>query len=103
MTGADQAAGAVGQVLWSRSRGLVLSASRLPAAPGSKSYHVWLNTNAAAVSAGTFVPDAEGRATLVTENPANVPVPVTAISVTLEPAGATAPSAPPVLARVVQQ
>jgi hypothetical protein len=100
VTGADHAAGAYGQVLWSRSRGLVLSASRLPAAPAGKTYHVWFNTNAAPVSVGSFAPDSEGRATLVTENPANVPVPVTAISVTLEPAGGTtAPSGPPVLAR----
>jgi hypothetical protein len=99
LAGAGPAADAYGQLLWSRSRGLVLSASRLPAAPEGKNYHVWLNTNGAQMSAGSFVPDAAGRATLVTENPANVPVPVTSISVTLEAVGATAPLGPAVLVR----
>src|SRR5262249_7693495 len=34
------------QVLWSRTRGLVLSASRLPAAPPESIYQLWLKTNA---------------------------------------------------------
>jgi hypothetical protein len=101
--GAEPSAGAFGQILWSRSRGLVLSASRLPAVPAGKTYHVWLNTPAAPVSAGSFLPDTDGRATLVTENPASVPVPVTSISVTVEVAsGAAAPTGPPVLTRAPQ-
>jgi hypothetical protein len=103
LTGTEPAAGAYGQVLWSRSRGLVLSASHLPPASAGRIYHAWLGTNAAPVSAGSFAPDSDGRATLVTENPPNVPVPVTAIFVTVEAAaGASTPSSPPVLARAVQ-
>jgi hypothetical protein len=44
------------QVLWSRTRGLVLSASRLPPAPPDTTYQLWLTTSAEPVSGGLFVP-----------------------------------------------
>lgn len=88
------------QLLWSRSRGIVFSASRLPAPAAGSVYQIWLLTTADAVSAGTFTPDASGRATLATNSPPNVPRPVTAVTVTVEPApGAAAPSGTAILAR----
>ena len=78
------------QVLWSRTRGVVLSASRLPAAPPNTSYQLWLKTSAESASAGVFVPDANGRATLVTDVPPKVVGAVLGAEVTLEQSGGAA-------------
>ena len=75
------------QVLWSRTRGLVMSAARLPAAPAETIYQLWLKTAGDPVSAGVFVPDATGRATLVTDIPPKVVGPVLGAEVTIEPNG----------------
>jgi hypothetical protein len=75
------------QLLWSRTRGLVLSASRLPAAPPDTMYQLWLKTSAESVSAGVFVPDAIGRATLVTDVPPKIVGPIVGAEVTVEPSG----------------
>jgi hypothetical protein len=103
LVGTDQASGASGQVLWSRSRGLVLSASHLPQVAAGQTYQMWLLTPTASVSAGLFVPDSAGRATLAAENPPDLPHPVTGVSVTLEAAGGQqSPSGVTVLARAPQ-
>jgi hypothetical protein len=89
-----------GQMLWSRSRGLVFSGSRVPAAPAGTTYQVWLLTSGEPVSAGLFVPDAAGRVMLVAADPPKVPRAVTGVAVTLEPTGGRpAPSGPTLLAR----
>jgi hypothetical protein len=75
------------QALWSRSRGLVFSASRLPPPPPGSRYQIWLLTSAEPVSAGLFVPDAAGRFTLATDAPPRVPRPVSGVIVTVEDAG----------------
>jgi hypothetical protein len=100
LTGGDPAARFSAQLLWSRSRGMVFSASRLPAPPAGTTYQIWLLTSGAPISAGTFVPDASGRATAATDTPPTVPRPVTGVRVTLEPEpGRPAPSGAIVLAR----
>jgi Anti-sigma-K factor rskA, C-terminal len=89
------------QLLWSRTRGLVLSASRLPPAPPQMTYQLWLLTSAAPVSAGLFVPDANGRATVVVDVLPRVTGPVVGAQVTVEPsAGSPAPSNRLLLSRV---
>jgi hypothetical protein len=91
---------AYAQMLWSRSRGLVFSGSRVPAAPAGSTYQAWLLTSGEPVSAGLFVPDAAGRVMLVTQDPPRVPRSVIGVSVTVEPAGGrAAPSGPTLLAR----
>lgn len=91
---------AYAQMLWSRSRGLVFSGSRLPAPPAGSTYQAWLLTNAEPVSAGLFVPDASGRVMLVTDDPPKVPRSVIGVAVTVEPSGGRqAPSGPTLLAR----
>jgi len=91
---------AYAQMLWSRSRGLVFSGSRVPPAPAGTTYQAWLLTATEPVSAGLFVPDQAGRVMLVTEDPPRVPRPVTGVAVTLEPTGGRpAPSGPTLLAR----
>jgi hypothetical protein len=88
------------QVLWSRSRGLVFSASRLPAPPADSTYQIWFMSGAEPVSAGSFVPDQAGRFTLATDVAPQVPPPVTGVAVTIEPAGGRErPTGPTLLAR----
>ena len=82
-----QADGSSAQVLWSRSRGVVLSGSRLPEPGPKKTYQLWLVTNGPSVSAGVFEPDSTGRATLVVDPPPKVPGPVMGAAITIEPAG----------------
>jgi hypothetical protein len=82
-----QSDGSSAQVLWSRSRGVVLSGSRLPGPGPEKTYQLWLVTNGPSVSAGVFAPDATGRATLVVDPPPKVPRPVMGAAITLEPEG----------------
>jgi hypothetical protein len=76
---------ATGQVLWSRSRGFVFSASGLTAPPPDATYQVWMLVRGGAVSAGTFEPDAAGRVTLTTTP--DVPRPVIGAIVTAERKG----------------
>ena len=98
--GADRSSA---QLLWSRSRGMVFSGSRLPPPPAGSTYQIWLLSADRAVSAGTFVPDGSGRATAATDTPPNAPRPLTGARVTLEPApGREEPSGAIVLARAVQ-
>lgn len=75
------------QALWSRSRGLVFSGSRLPPPPVDSTYQIWLLTATDPVSAGTFVPDASGRFTMATTTLAKAPPPLAGISVTVERTG----------------
>jgi hypothetical protein len=91
------------QVLWSRSRGLVLSASRLPVAPPDTTYQVWLWASDGPVSAGVFVPDGTGRATLVNDDPPKLSGAVVHVDVTVEPSGGRpSPSGRTLLARLQQ-
>lgn len=79
--------GSSAQVLWSRSRGVVLSGSRLPRPGPEKTYQLWLVTNGPSVSAGVFAPDSTGRATLVVDPPPKVSGPVKGAAVSIEPEG----------------
>jgi hypothetical protein len=88
MAGVGQSSASRGQVMWSRSNGLVFSASTLPPAPSGAEYHVWLLTPGQPVYAGKIAPDAAGRATLVA-TPPDVPQPVEGVAVTLEAVGST--------------
>ena len=104
MVGADAATRSTAQVLLSRSRGMVFSASRLPTPPNGSAYQLWLLTEGPAVSVGTIVPDAAGRATLSLETVPSIPRFITGIVATTEPAaGSTAPTGPVVLTRRASQ
>jgi hypothetical protein len=92
LAGAQASPAAYAQVLWSRTRGLAVTASRLPPAPEGKAYHVWIASATSTVSAGVLLPDATGRASLVVPGPLTLPR-LGAIRVTLEAtSGTTAPS-----------
>ena len=95
--------GSSAQVLWSRSRGVVLSGTRLPGLGPKKTYQLWLVTNGPSVSAGVFAPDATGRATLVVDPPPKVPGPVMGAAITIEPeGGGSAPTGQLLLTRFPQ-
>jgi len=101
LTGGSPTGRLSAQVLWSRSRGLVLSASRLPVAPPDTNYQVWLWANSQPVSGGVLVPDATGRATLINDTPPKLSGPLLNVEVTVEPSGGNAtPSGPTLLARL---
>jgi len=86
LVGQGVAPQASARAFWSRSRGLVFTASNLPELPAGRTYQLWIVTSQAAVSAGIFRPDADGRAESVLETPPDLPKPV-AMAVTIEPAG----------------
>ena len=98
LVGRESLEAATGQVLWSRSRGiLVFTASGLPAPPMESTYQVWLLTRTGAVSVATFDPDSAGRAT-VTAMP-KVP-PLVGAMITMERKGGNdTPSGEPLLTR----
>lgn len=84
---------ASGRAFWSRSRGLVFTASSLPPLPAGKAYQLWILTPAPApVSAGLFKPDRTGGVVAVFAPPVDVAKPA-AVAVTIEPeAGVPAPT-----------
>jgi anti-sigma-K factor RskA len=97
-----QAPSASARAFWSRSRGMVFSATSLPAPPPGRTYQVWVVTkDPAPLSAGLVSPDSQGRVNAVFATPATIPQPI-AVAVTLEPEGGVpAPTGPKVLVGLV--
>jgi hypothetical protein len=94
LMGLARSGGAYAQVLWSRSRGLVASASRLPPPGEGRAYQLWVLTNEKPVSAGLIQPDQSGRGSLLIGGPLTFPRRM-GLVVTLEPAaGSTGPIGP---------
>jgi len=84
LAGQPTAPQASARAFWSRSRGLVFTASNLPAVPPGKTYQIWVLTKQAApISAGLFKPDPQGRVAAVFETPLDLPQPV-GMAVTIE-------------------
>ena len=87
LAGQPAAPSASARAFWSRSRGLVFTASNLPAPPPGRAYQLWvLTAQPAPISAGMLTPDANGRVNARFDTPADLPRPV-AMAVTLEPEG----------------
>jgi hypothetical protein len=101
LRGATPDSPAYGHVLFSRTRGLVFSASRLAPADTGRTYQLWLSTTTGPISAGVLNPDTEGRVTLASEVPLAVTGRLAGAFVTLEPEGGrTEPSSQIVLVRI---
>jgi len=84
---APAAPGAAARAFWSRSRGMVFTASNLPALPPGRVYQLWVVTaQPAPISAGLLTPDAQGSVNETFNTPSDIPQPV-ALAVTIEPAG----------------
>jgi anti-sigma-K factor RskA len=85
LTGQEVAPAAAGKAFWSRSRGVMFTATNLPPLPRGKTYQLWVVTSTAPLSAGLITPDASGRAMAVADMPESVqPV---AVALTIEPDG----------------
>jgi hypothetical protein len=78
---------ALARAFWSRSRGMVFTASNLPQLPPGRVYQLWvLTSEPAPISAGLLTPDAQGGVNETFNTPSDIPQPV-ALAVTIEPAG----------------
>jgi anti-sigma-K factor RskA len=87
LAGQTAAPQSAGRAFWSRSRGLVFTASNLPALPAGKVYQLWVLTRQPApISAGLFRPDPGGNVRTMFETPVDLPQP-TGMAVTIEPDG----------------
>jgi len=73
LVGTGPAPQAYAQALWSRSRGLAVTASRLPAPPDGLSYWMWVISAGEPALLGPLVPDANGRASVVVTGPLTLP------------------------------
>jgi anti-sigma-K factor RskA len=87
LAGRTAAPQSAGRAFWSRSRGLVFTASNLPALPAGKVYQLWILTKQPApISAGLFRPDPGGNVRTMFETPIDLPQP-SGMAVTIEPDG----------------
>jgi hypothetical protein len=102
MTAVDPGSRAQAQLMFSRSRGIVFSASRLPAPGTGRTYQLWLLTRGGPVSAGLLTPDQAGRVTIASDVvPLSADRRLIGALVTLEQqGGASQPSAARALVRV---
>ena len=87
MLGQRTAADAVGQAIWSPSRGVVVTGTRLPALSAAEVYQVWLVMPRRVAALGLVTPDAEGRVSGVFDLPPEAAGSVRGFMVTREPAG----------------
>jgi anti-sigma-K factor RskA len=86
LAGQPVAPRAVARAFWSRSRGLVFTASSLPPLPAGRTYQLWVVTAQAPVGAGLLKPEVDGGAHAVFMTPSDLAKPV-AIALTIEPDG----------------
>ena len=94
LVGEPAAPTASGRAYWSRSRGLVFTASNLPALPPGRTYQLWVVTAQAPVSAGLVRPDQSGNVSITFQTPPDLPQPL-AMALTIEPEGGVpAPTGP---------
>ena len=77
------------RAFWSRSRGLVFTASNLPPLPAGRTYQLWMVTAQMPIGAGLLKPRDDGavRAVLTTSPDVTQPV---GIALTIEPEGGVA-------------
>lgn len=96
LKGQSAAAGAAGRAHWSRSRGFVFNADRLPALAAGRVYQLWALAPAP-VSLGILAVSADGNATTTAAGMGLTAV--TALEVTNEPgpAGSVSPTGPVLL------
>jgi anti-sigma-K factor RskA len=84
LAGQPAAPRASAQAFWSRSRGLVFTASDLPRLPAGRVLQLWvLTVQPEPISAALLTPDENGRVNAVISTPPDLPQPV-AMAVTLE-------------------
>lgn len=87
LRGQRPAAAAEGQVFFSPSRGVLMTASRLPPTSAEQAYQIWATTPRGPVSLGFASIDALGRASTAFETPPELSQSIVGFIVTLEPTG----------------
>lgn len=85
--GQAAAAAAAGQVFFSPTRGIALSASRVSRLPSNQTYQVWMTTSRGPLSLGFAEPDGQGRMDAAFEAPPELPSTVIGFMLTIEPTG----------------
>lgn len=99
MRGQRTAAAADGLVFFSPSRGIALTASKLPATSSQQVYQVWLVTTRGPIALGFVSPDAQGRAGAAFDAPPELSGNVIGFMLSLEATGGEVkPTGPIVLA-----
>jgi anti-sigma-K factor RskA len=86
LAGQPVAPRAAARAFWSRSRGLVFTASNLPPLASGRTYQLWIVTGQTPVGAGLLKPGADGIAHAVFATPSDLSTAV-AMAVTIEPDG----------------
>jgi hypothetical protein len=98
LSGRTRAAGASGQMLWSRSQGVSLTLANLPKLDDGTHYQAWLDAPSGPRSLGIVDPDVRGHVTLAAPAGPAVPNALVGLRVTIEPGtGAAQPSGNPVV------
>ena len=87
LAGQPNAPTATAKAFWSRSRGMVFSASNLPSPPQGRVYQLWvLTATGTPISVGVLEPAQAGGLTAVFQTPVNIPPPAQ-VAVSDEPPG----------------
>ena len=90
LRGQRTAAAAEGQVFFSPSRGVVITASLLPPTPADRVYQVWATTARGPISLGFAATDARGRASVAFDVPPALLPGIIGFMLSLEPTGGSA-------------
>lgn len=87
LAGQTPAPAARGRALWSRSRGMIFTASSLPPLPAGRVYQLWVLTAAGPpISVGVLPSDRAGALSAVFQTPPDIPPPA-GVAVSDEPEG----------------
>lgn len=88
MEGLDRAAASAARAYWSRTRGLLIVADRLPAPPPGRVYQVWIiGEGVSPASAGLLGAPGMGRGMLIAAPPSGLTPGTVTVAVTDEPPG----------------
>jgi len=87
LSGSTAAPGSAGQALYSRSRGVIVSATGMPRPADGRLYQVWAATATGSVSLGLAFPDGHGRMAGAYELPRSLTDSIRGFLITQEPAG----------------
>ena len=89
LAGQPAAPDARARAFWSRSRGMIFTASRLPALPSGRTYQLWIISGETPVGAGLLRPSPDGTVQAAFSTPPGL-VTAAAFAVTIEPDGGVA-------------
>ena len=98
LSGRTGAPGAAGHALYSRSRGVIVSATDMPRPAEGHVFQVWATTATGSVSLGLAAPDAQGRLAAAYELPRDLAGSIRGFLVTQEHAGGSESPGAPVIA-----